>query len=89
MRDIVIFGNGDQARTAFIHLSKDSQYSVAAFTAPAAHISTTTISDHCIIGAGALVMHDTTPEQVLTTSHTRVLPLKSNTLAKLMGKWKR
>ncbi len=33
MKKVVIFGGGDQARTAFVYLSKDSPYEVAAFTA--------------------------------------------------------
>ncbi|MGI9510095.1 MAG: acetyltransferase [Geminicoccaceae bacterium] len=33
MRDVVIFGNGDQARTALVYLAEDSPYNVVGFTA--------------------------------------------------------
>jgi len=40
MRDIVIVGTGDQARTAFVYLSEDSSHRVVAFAVHAAHITT-------------------------------------------------
>lgn len=33
MKRVVIFGGGDQARTAYVYLSEDSPHEVVAFTA--------------------------------------------------------